>query len=122
MCLGQVLMLARYLTPIGLLRHAGRQFRLCPLGVVLSVLPPKQRGGQMYSRGEDLYQLKKDRAKAKNAFERKICDRALERIKRENSKIEGLRQNLIKAVRGNSQRAINYYTNEINKIRIRENG
>lgn len=73
------------------------------------------------NRRYDLYDIKKMRKKATNAFERKQCDKALRRIYREvdNDKVGKLRENLIDANRRSDVRNIKYLDRELRKYRTK---
>ena len=68
----------------------------------------------METRKYDILDIRERRKKAKTSWERNLLDRTMKKIFKENTpRVEKLRKKLIQAVRGNSKRAINRYTEEI---------
>lgn len=67
------------------------------------------------SRQHDFEQLMEERKNAKNAFERDLVDRTVDRIARETKETESDRQDLIGAIRNGDRRAVNYYQERLRK-------
>ena len=74
----------------------------------------------MDTRKFDLEGLLKDRQHARNAFERDLYDRALNKISRESGAVRERREKLIMAVRNNDRRAIKRFEHDLMMIRANE--
>lgn len=71
----------------------------------------------MDTRIHDREELGKARNNAKDARSRAHYDRLLNKVRNESTRVESMRQNLVKAVGAGDQRAINYFTNKIKNER-----
>jgi len=74
----------------------------------------------MNTRSFDLEELYKTRKKAKNACERDLVDRSLNKIMRENGAVRERREKLIMAVRHDDHRAIQRFQHELIMMRVKE--
>lgn len=70
-----------------------------------------------HTRRHDIEEVRAARDGAKNTHDRNHYDKILHKISNESGRVESLRQNLVKAMRGKDMRSINYYTEKIQRER-----
>lgn len=74
----------------------------------------------MDSRKYDLEELMGKRRLAKNAFERDLVDRTVDKIMRESGAVRERRDKLISAIRNNDRRAVERFKHELMMLRAND--
>ena len=74
----------------------------------------------MDSRKYDLEELMGKRRLAKNAFERDLVDRTVDKIMRESGAVRERRDKLISAIRNNDRRAVERFKQELMMLRAND--
>lgn len=74
----------------------------------------------MDTRKYDLLELYENRRNARNAFERDLYDRTINRIMRENGAVRETREKLMMAVRNSDRRAVQRFQSELLRMRANE--
>lgn len=81
---------------------------------------PNRKNNYMDTRKFDLLELADKRERSKNAFERDLIDRTVDRIMRESGAVRKRREDLIMAVRNGDNRAIQRFQHELNMMQAEE--
>lgn len=74
----------------------------------------------MDSRKYDLLDMMKSRERAKNAFERDLVDKNVNKIMRENGAVRERREKLIMAIRNKDHRAVQRFQHDLLVMRANE--
>lgn len=107
------------LTQLGLLQRDTQQSNAVVWGYYLNGIP-NIKETTMDTRSIDLQELSNRRDKARNAFERDLIDRTIDKIMRESGAVRRRREDLIMAVRNGDNRAINRFQHELNMMQAEE--